>query len=134
MCSWTCCWLFTKSNSTDGYEVHVHFTSINLLFIEFTYRWHIYLLFYRALGFEPRRDEIKKIVNAIVKDESDTISLEQFISLMTEKISEKGAREEILKAFRLFDDQQTGKISLANLKRVAQELGENLTEGIRTTN
>ena len=53
---------------------------------------------------------------------------------MTEKISEKGAREEILKAFRLFDDQQTGKISLANLKRVAQELGENLTEGIRTTN
>lgn len=90
--------------------------------------------FYRALGFEPRRDEIKKIVNAVVKDESDTISLEQFISLMTEKISEKGAREEILKAFRLFDDQQTGKISLANLKRVAQELGENLTEGIRTTN
>ena len=69
-----------------------------------------------------------------MKDESDTISLEQFISLMTEKISEKGAREEILKAFRLFDDQQTGKISLANLKRVAQELGENLTEGIRTTN
>jgi centrin-2/centrin-1 len=82
----------------------------------------------RALGFEPRRDEIKKIIASLVKDDCETISLEQFVNLMSEKISEKGAREEILKAFRLFDDDQTGKISLSNLKRVAEELGESLTE------
>ena len=73
-------------------------------------------------------DEIKKIIASLVKNDSETISLEQFVSLMSEKISEKGAREEILKAFRLFDDDQTGKISLSNLKRVAEELGESLTE------
>lgn len=81
----------------------------------------------RALGFEPRREEINKII-AGFKSSDGTITQDQFVGLMTEKIAEKGAREEILKAFRLFDDDQTGKISFKNLKRVANELGENLTD------
>jgi centrin-3 len=33
-----------------------------------------------------------------------------------------------MRAFKLFDEENKGKISLRNLKKIARELGENLTE------
>lgn len=56
------------------------------------------------------------------------LSYEEFLHIMTAKMSEKDSKEEVLRAFRLFDDDDTGKISFKNLKRVAHELGENLTD------
>ncbi|KAG8134643.1 hypothetical protein E2320_007735 [Naja naja] len=82
----------------------------------------------RALGFEPKKEEIKKMIADAGKDESSTINFEDFLAIMTTKMNEKDSKEEILKAFRLFDDDGTGKISFKNLKRVSKELGENLTD------
>lgn len=82
----------------------------------------------RALGFEPKKEEIKKMIADIDKDGSGKLSFSDFLMLMTVKMAEKDTKEEILKAFRLFDDDETGTISFKNLKRVAKELGENLTD------
>ncbi|CAJ1059145.1 caltractin [Xyrichtys novacula] len=82
----------------------------------------------RALGFEPKKEEIKQMIADIDKEGSGTIEFSTFFNMMAPKMAEKDYKEEILKAFRLFDDDCTGKISFKNLKRVAKELGENLTD------
>ncbi len=64
----------------------------------------------------------------IDKDGNGTIDFEEFLQMMSAKMGERDSREEIMKAFRLFDDDETGKISFKNLKRVAKELGENMTD------
>lgn len=56
------------------------------------------------------------------------IEYSDFADLMSVKIAERDPREEILKAFKLFDDDGTGRISLKNLRRVARELGEVMTD------
>jgi len=82
----------------------------------------------RALGFEPKKEEIQKMISDVDDDGSGTIEYEEFLKMMTHKILNRDPKDEILKAFRLFDDDETGKISFKNLKRVAKELGERMTD------
>mmetsp|Transcript_51706 Transcript_51706/g.155185 ORF Transcript_51706/g.155185 Transcript_51706/m.155185 type:complete len:150 (-) Transcript_51706:88-537(-) len=82
----------------------------------------------RALGFEPKKEEVRKMIAEVDKDGSGTIDFDEFIAMMTVKMGERDSREEMMKAFRLFDDDETGKISFRNLKRVAKELGEKMTD------
>ena len=42
--------------------------------------------------------------------------------------SDKDAKEDIIKAFRLFDEDETSKVSFKNLKKIARELGESMPD------
>merc|ERR1712138_229508 len=74
----------------------------------------------RALGFEVKKEELKKMISDIDNDGNGSIEFGEFLEMMTGKMGEK--------VIKLFDDDNTGKISLRNLRRVAQEIGENIDE------
>merc|ERR1712164_139881 len=82
----------------------------------------------KALGFEPKKEEIAKMVREMDKDGDATVDFEEFCIMLAEKMNQKDGKEELLKGFKLFDDDNTGKISMKNFKRVAKELGENLSD------
>ena len=82
----------------------------------------------RALGFDVKKQEIRKIQQEYDRDEVGGIKFIDFEEIMTTKMLNRDPDEEIYKAFQLFDDDQSGKISLKNLKRVARELGEALND------
>merc|ERR1719162_123581 len=81
-----------------------------------------------ALGFNPKKSEIDKMVKQMDKDGDATIDLEEFMIMLAEMMNQKDGKEEMLKGFEMFDDDSTGKISFKNFKRVATELGETLTD------
>merc|ERR1712146_5332 len=58
----------------------------------------------RALGFEVKNEELKKMVSDIDGDGNGTIEFSEFLQMMTGKMSEKDSREDIEKVFKLFDD------------------------------
>ena len=102
----------------------------------------------RALGFRPKKFETQKMVaeyfgkefkesdkdyqdsddeNSQEADE-DSLNLDQFIDMMSQKIAERDGREETLVAFRLFDKDLKGKITIKDLRRVAKEIEDPITE------
>jgi Ca2+-binding EF-hand superfamily protein len=92
----------------------------------------------RALGFEPAKEEIKRLIsdlnnnNANRDREKDkegqvTIDFNDFLEIMTTKMSEKDQPDELEKAFILFS-QNKPFIEFTDLKRIARELGETMSD------
>ena len=81
-----------------------------------------------SLGFEAKNQIIYQMISDLDADGSGRIDFEEFIRLMTARISEKDSRDDIRKVFNLFDDEKTGYISIKNLRRVAKELGETIED------
>jgi centrin-1 len=82
----------------------------------------------RALGFEPKKEEIQKMVAEVDVDGSGRVQYEDFVKLMSIKIMNRDPQEEILKAFRLFASDNPSGITFKDLKRVSRELGEKMSD------
>lgn len=82
----------------------------------------------RALGFDVKKAEVLDLMRQYDRNETGAIRWEDFNEIMTEKYLNRDPMDEIANAFKLFDDEGTGKITVKNLRRVCRELGENLSE------
>merc|ERR1712139_22709 len=82
----------------------------------------------KALGCEPKPGEIEKMIGEVDDDGSGEIGFPEFLKMMTNKILNKDPKDDMVKAFKLFDDDATGFVTLKNLKRVARETNQTLTD------
>ncbi|TNV75823.1 hypothetical protein FGO68_gene5355 [Halteria grandinella] len=78
----------------------------------------------RALGLNMSKEEVKKLMNSIDTDNNGYIDEDEFRQLMTQKIKDRNQKEELERAFRIYDQDDTGLIEYYDLKRVADELNE----------
>ncbi|KAJ2851764.1 Calcium-binding component of the spindle pole body (SPB) half-bridge [Coemansia brasiliensis] len=82
----------------------------------------------RALGFDQRKDDVLRVLQQQGTPDGSKISLEGFTKVMSEMIAARDPTEEYKKAFKLIDENNTGLITVPNLRRIARELGENIAE------
>jgi centrin-1 len=77
-----------------------------------------------SLGFEAKSGSIFQMLSDMDADGSGAIDFGEWLSLMTKRVNDKDSRANINKIFALFDDERTGYISIKNLRRISQDLGE----------
>ncbi|KAF0921531.1 hypothetical protein E2562_009272, partial [Oryza meyeriana var. granulata] len=71
--------------------------------------------------------QIQQMIAEVDKDGSWTIDFDEFVHMMTDKMGERGAREELSKAFQIIDKDSNGKISDVDIQRLAIETSEPFT-------
>ena len=84
----------------------------------------------KNLGIDAKNQTLANMMADLDKDGSGKIDFDEFINMMTAKMSDRDTREDLQKVFRLFigDDDKADKIELKHLKKVARELNENMTD------
>merc|ERR1711904_690351 len=65
----------------------------------------------KALGREPKPGEIEKMIADVDDGGGGEIGFDEFLKMMTNKILDKDPKDDMLKAFKLFDDDSTGTVS-----------------------
>ena len=94
----------------------------------------------RALGFDPSKDELKKMINEVEGKEKvgsgqGRIDFAEFLEIMINKMSEKDNSPDLGPVFQLFatkentsDGKEQWIITFESLKQVARELKETMTD------
>jgi len=81
----------------------------------------------KALGIHLDKKQVKLLMEKADKDGSGSIDLDEFTSLMAEKIHARDTKDELKKAFWMYDDDEGGTIGFENLQRAAEDLNVDLT-------
>ena len=81
-----------------------------------------------TLGYELTSAEIQRLVMELDPENTGKIDMKNFADLIRQKMTEKDHIEEIQMAFQMLDTDKKGKITFSDLKKVAKELGETITD------
>ena len=81
-----------------------------------------------ALNIKITKEEIRNIYSDFGKDIREKITLEEFMEIVIPRLPDRHTKDYIQKIFQYFDLENTGKITSRHLKKIAQEIGENLSD------
>ena len=90
--------------------------------------YHELKLTFKAFGFKVTKEEMKSIKERLDSKDTNRITFDEFMDLMSEKFAERNPKDEALMAFDLFDEDKKGKINMKNLKKAVKEINENLSD------
>jgi len=82
----------------------------------------------RSLGYDTEGGEAAEHVKNLDKDGSGALEFNEFYELLTARFSENTSKEELQRVFALFDTDKTGEISLANMRAIADTVGDQVTD------
>ncbi|PXF47369.1 Calmodulin [Gracilariopsis chorda] len=82
----------------------------------------------RNLGQNPTEEALRQMINEVDADGSGTIDFPEFLTLMARKMKTQDSEAEIIEAFKVFDKDNSGKISADELRQVMNNLGERLSD------
>ena len=82
-----------------------------------------------SLGIDTNNQTLKSMIADIDKNGNSKIDFDEFIGMMTAKMSDTDSREDLMKVYELFlGDDGDEMIDIRTLKRVAKELNENVKD------
>jgi len=83
----------------------------------------------RSLGQNPTESDLQNMQNEVACENGVEIDFPEFLSMMAIQMKEPNTEEdELIEAFRVFDNKGNGLISYKELKHVLMNLGEKITE------
>merc|ERR1711918_180752 len=82
----------------------------------------------RSLGYDTEHGEAAEHVKNLDKDGSCALEFNELYELLTARFSENTTKEELQRVFKLFDTDGTGSISVANMRAIADQVGDQVTD------
>jgi len=86
------------------------------------------LVVMRALGHEPAAADLKRLVNLSDKNNTGQLDFDGYLNIILTKMAERPSEADLQKAFRLFDSNSKGTVDQADLRRIADQIGENIED------
>lgn len=82
----------------------------------------------RIMGMEPSEQQLQELIQSVDVDGNGKIELEEFTNLMARNILTKDGATELLNAFKLFDQDNSGFITSDEIRGLMTTAGEPLTQ------
>lgn len=82
----------------------------------------------RSLGINPNEEEVNEMLIDVGLDASDRIKLDDFIFIANKQFKSKNPKNEIIKAFKIFDTDNDGKIKTDEFVHIMTNICDPLTK------